>query len=442
MLKFYLPKMFFLFTVILSNVVFCLAAEPTVSVSISPGSTTVKVKGANDAEEIGKNTAKYTISASCDPSSLETEEVKPVDPSWICSCSEITFVPPAGVQPEPPSPGNPNISALEGTNSWTTKASAPYAGQWKLKFTASVTYYVWDKKKEEYVLNEDGSKATFGPFSGTGTCDFIATNKPWKVELSTENIVVRRATNPQQQTVPCKKVTAKLIDADTQKTVIFSSNGVGEIRFGMSANAKDVWNTTQQSLTTTISKDGTKEFYISGEKESTNMNDTSIVAFSNDFNPECVGSINMTVLWVIITLRTNGNISDNNEKREFIGTFYANESEKYQLSKHRFNLLDGILFGNAIEIAGKIKPEDFSNKIRIERDVKSFARTFWDDSLKQIKSIITNININDLFDIIGPNDVVNNIGQYDEREFKSAQKGEAPGNDMLPDDEWSDFESK
>ncbi|MDR2755182.1 MAG: hypothetical protein LBC20_05695 [Planctomycetaceae bacterium] len=33
------------------------------------------------------------------------------------------------------SQGNPNVSALEGTNSWTTKVSAPYAGQWKLKFT-------------------------------------------------------------------------------------------------------------------------------------------------------------------------------------------------------------------------------------------------------------------------------------------------------------------
>jgi hypothetical protein len=82
MLKSHLLKMFFLFTVILSSVILCLAAEqtPTVSVSISPGSATVKVKGASEAEEIGKNTAKYTISASCDPSSLETEEVEPVDP--------------------------------------------------------------------------------------------------------------------------------------------------------------------------------------------------------------------------------------------------------------------------------------------------------------------------------------------------------------------------
>ena len=125
-----------------------------------------------------KNATQYTISASCDLSSLETEEVKPVDPAWIGVCSEITFIPPKNVQPEPPSPGDPNVSALTGTNSWTTKVSAPYAGQWKLKFTATVTYYVWDKKKEEYVLNEDGSKATFGPYSGSGTCNFIATSKP------------------------------------------------------------------------------------------------------------------------------------------------------------------------------------------------------------------------------------------------------------------------
>jgi hypothetical protein len=184
--KCHLLKMFFLFTVMLSSVIFCLAAEqtPTVSVSISPGSATVKVKGANVTEEIGKNTAQYTISASCDPSSLETNEVKPVDPMWSCSCSEITFIPPAGVQPEPQSPGDPNVSTPEGANSWTAKVSAPYAGQWKLKFTASVKYYVWDKKKEDYVLNEDGTKATFGPYSGTGTCNFIATDADFKIVLT------------------------------------------------------------------------------------------------------------------------------------------------------------------------------------------------------------------------------------------------------------------
>jgi hypothetical protein len=130
-----------------------------------------------------KNAAQYTISASCDLSPLETEEVKPVDPAWIYVCSGITFIHPKNVQPEPPSPGDPNVSALTGTNSWTTKVSAPYAGQWKLTFTASVTYYVWDKKKEEYVLNEDGTKATFGPYTGTSESAFKATNGKFKIIL-------------------------------------------------------------------------------------------------------------------------------------------------------------------------------------------------------------------------------------------------------------------
>ncbi|MDR0609469.1 MAG: hypothetical protein LBG58_05120 [Planctomycetaceae bacterium] len=52
---------------------------------------------------------------------METEEVKPVDPAWIGVCSGITFIPPKNVQPEPPSPGDPNVSTLTGTNSRTTK---------------------------------------------------------------------------------------------------------------------------------------------------------------------------------------------------------------------------------------------------------------------------------------------------------------------------------
>jgi hypothetical protein len=379
MLKFYLQILFFFFIAVYFNFTFSYAAEPTVSVSISPNSQTVKVKANGVAEEIGKNTAKYTISASCDPSSLETEEVKPVNPSWTCSCSEITFVPPKNVQPAPESQGNPNVSALEGTNSWTTKVSAPYAGRWKLKFTASVTYDVWDKKKEDYVLNEDGSRAKFGPYSGSGTCTFIATSKPWKVELSTDNIIVRRATNPQQKIVPFKKVTAKLIDADSQKTVIFSSNGVGELRFGMSANAEDVWNTTQQSLTITIPKDGTKEFYVSGEKESASMNDASIVVTSTDSNPEVVGSTQMTVLWVTMKgIKQSGKLSDKNSAKPYIlNKYWGSESGDINalgpqclINKNALNVIESFRCGFMLEIHATVKPVDFAQDVEIVRDVE------------------------------------------------------------------------
>jgi hypothetical protein len=245
-----------------------------------------------------------------------------------------------------------------------------------LTFTASVTYYVWDKKKVEYVLNEDGTKATFGPYSGTGTCNFIATSKPWKVELSTESVVVRRAIDRQQWIVPFKKVTAKLIDADSAKTVTISSSGGGELRFGMSENIAGIWYTSQQSLSLTIPKDGTEEFYVSGEQQSASVNDAIIVATSTDSNSEIVGSIQMTVLWVIISLKSSGMISDDNSAKAFI---LADPESGIKLGKRWFFREEQEIFftkiGYGYEFHGSVEPNDFQSDVVFQRDVAGESTT-------------------------------------------------------------------
>ena len=90
----------------------------------------------------------------------------------------------------------------------------------------------------------------------------------------------------------------------------------------MNENVENVWNTNQQSLSLTISKDGTEEFYVSGEKQSAGMNDAIIVATSTGNNPEVVGSAQMTVLWVEVSVNDQGIFALDNEKRGEKNKYY------------------------------------------------------------------------------------------------------------------------
>jgi hypothetical protein len=164
---------------------FCQAADiPIVSVLISTDEQTVKIKTSGEAENVGTNTAKYAITASVDPSSLENNEVKPVDPVWTCVLVGTTFVPPLGIIPQPPNPGNPNVSITTGTDSsWTAKVSSPNAGQWVLKFKVSVTYDQWDKIANKKKTDASGKVLTFGPYSADVSCTFVATEGKFKIKM-------------------------------------------------------------------------------------------------------------------------------------------------------------------------------------------------------------------------------------------------------------------
>jgi hypothetical protein len=76
-------------------------------VYIGQGGETVSVKNQGDAEEVGKNTSSITITATFDEKSLETTEVKPINPVWTCTYEGATFQPPPNVTPVPQNPGNP-----------------------------------------------------------------------------------------------------------------------------------------------------------------------------------------------------------------------------------------------------------------------------------------------------------------------------------------------
>ncbi|MDR1369066.1 MAG: hypothetical protein LBJ72_02895 [Dysgonamonadaceae bacterium] len=167
---------------------FCQAADvPIVSVMISTDEQTVKIKASGEVENIGNNTAKYAITASVDPSSLENREIKPVDPTWSCVIESTTFIPPLGVVLPPPNPGNPNVSITTGagnsTNSWSAKVSSPNAGQWNLKFKVSVTYDIWDNIANKKKTDASGKVLTFGPYTAATECTFKATTGQFKIKM-------------------------------------------------------------------------------------------------------------------------------------------------------------------------------------------------------------------------------------------------------------------
>jgi len=158
----------------------CFAVTGTVSVSVTPGHQTVKTRGAGMPEEIGINTAEYTITASCDPQVETGEEVKPVEPSWTIA-SETKFLPPQGVVPVPTEPQNAlTVSISGGNGDWTAKVHSSAAGEWKITFTAEVTYKLWDTTTDDYARDDKGTILT-APFSGEGTCTFKATESKFKV---------------------------------------------------------------------------------------------------------------------------------------------------------------------------------------------------------------------------------------------------------------------
>jgi hypothetical protein len=342
-----------------------------VLVYVGGGGESVYVKKQGDAEVIGENASSFTISATFDSKSLETTEVKPVDPVWSCTYQGATFVPPSGVEPVPEEPSKPNVSALtpissysDDNSSWTTKVSSPNAGQWILKFKVTVKYSKQSKTTGQNIPNE-----FFGPFEGENTFSFIAINKTWKVKLTPENdVVCRHSTKPPNR--PVIKVTASLENADSDKTVKISSSTTGGIvKFGTENN-----NATNENITLTIPKAGSKDFYISGEKESTKTNDVIIAATTNDTPPAIVGSANATVLWVNIKINTTGEISKDNSRRAEVLRMRGHT----KLGKNVFTLrvIDDdddddkfrVFFCFRLESEGSALPQDFTNELKFRRD--------------------------------------------------------------------------
>ena len=115
----------------------------------------------------------YDIAANCDPSPLENDEAKAVNPIWEFLVKETIPISP---------PGNihvPIVSSFFGTgNTRQVGISSPNAGTWKIEFEAAVTYDVWDKVNDELM---EGEK--FGPFKGTASCTFKATDGGFRIIL-------------------------------------------------------------------------------------------------------------------------------------------------------------------------------------------------------------------------------------------------------------------
>jgi hypothetical protein len=173
--------LFWLFSMIVVN---CYGLTGTVTVKVDPGHQTIKTRGTGVTENIGVNTAQYDITASCNPQSGPNEEVKVVEPSWTLTRT-AAFIPPQDVTPVPNDPGTLLVSdytAPSPTGSWLVKMFSSNMGQWKITFTATVTYKLKNSVTDEYLHNDDGSIKT-QTFTGTGSCTFKATTASFQIKL-------------------------------------------------------------------------------------------------------------------------------------------------------------------------------------------------------------------------------------------------------------------
>ncbi|MDR2346595.1 MAG: hypothetical protein LBE18_11055 [Planctomycetaceae bacterium] len=184
------------------------------------------------------------------------------------------------------------------------------------------------------------------------------------------NVVCRHSTQPVNR--PVVKVTASLENADSYKTVkISSSNTGGIVKFGTENN-----NATNDSLTLTIPKTGSKDFYISGEKESTKTKDVTIIASTNDNPTQIVGSKNVTVLWVTLIFNDT-TISKNNGLRERFRAACKDGNEMKDKLGVRILQMPGVtksFLGYAYEIKGDVKPNDFVSDINLQRVADAFLK--------------------------------------------------------------------
>lgn len=338
----------------------------TVSVSVTPTSKTVKAYGNGTIKN--ENKATFTIKASFDPKSLETQEHKPGEASWTCTVNKKEFIPPPDVEPVPAEP-KPSVSVSDpdgASPTWTSTVSSKNAGQWRITYEVTVTY----KKIKKSDNTEDG---VYGPFSGRASCLFTAIENPFIVEISVDPVVCRRSTKPAKR--PFKKVTATLKDADGPKTIEFTSIGNGQVCFGDTGATA-----TAASITKTIPKDGSVEFYISGEKESNTTNGTIIQAeHAKDGKKTVVGATHITVLWVTLTLRYTGKVSDDNSAREEFALCFDPinedaEKDMYRLGQRIIIQYDAPYLAAAFEIKGEVKPSDFSESVFIKRDVQDTCK--------------------------------------------------------------------
>jgi hypothetical protein len=135
----------------------------------------------------------------------------------------------------------------------------------------------------------------------------------------------------------------------------------------------------------TIPKTGTTTFYISGEKESTKMNDVIIMATVNN-SETIVGSTNVTVLWVNIKINTTGKLSKDNDKIAAIVEAFTNEDEKELLLGKGIRQWIGknnnyyVHFCFALESEGSVSPLDFTSDLIFRRDAALAVKNDGKDS--------------------------------------------------------------
>ncbi|MGL6193828.1 MAG: hypothetical protein ACRC2T_03290 [Thermoguttaceae bacterium] len=172
---------FFAVTLLCCNVY---AADGVVSVSVAPGSRTVKVRGTQAA---ANNTAQYAITTSFDPNSLETVEVRPEGSGDWSITSTSEFIPPADFQGTPPS-GAPNVAITGKDGTWDADVFSTIVGQWTITFTVVVKFKKYDKEKKTVVENE------FLTAEGKGSCTFKATAGRFKVSIQPDDNFLGRRT--------------------------------------------------------------------------------------------------------------------------------------------------------------------------------------------------------------------------------------------------------
>jgi hypothetical protein len=126
----------------------------------------------------------------------------------------------------------------------------------------------------------------------------------------------------------------------------------------------------------------TVSFRAYGKTESANMNDVVITEVNRDKQPNQLAKAEVTVLWVDISRKEAGTISDENEAKIKLVDF----SNSLNITRGNFDKLGKqllvnenppnpneqfIIAGFAYEYKGVVKPTDFNDKIIFQRDCEA-----------------------------------------------------------------------
>jgi len=191
----------------------------TVTLTVTPGAQTVKIKPIGVPAQMGVNAAQYTVTGTCEPESPPCCLVSFGAVSWNFTAEKVSL----------PSAGSSTPVTLNGSGvSRTTEVfSSPAEVVWRITFKAEATCTLnyAEGKKPFRDKNGEVKQVTF---PGSVTAWFTAIDSPSPVLISLPSVVVREAKNaPTKREVYAGSV--RFADTTSSGNVLLKAEGVGEV---------------------------------------------------------------------------------------------------------------------------------------------------------------------------------------------------------------------